>query len=257
MTLLAVACGNAGSDKPVTVTTKPGAPGITQASAADLKKNVTLTGVQGVTDSDINVAVITSKTNLLGGPYGSFADGIKAYFNYMNDGGGIYGRKLNVTSNRDDQMLQNQQQVKSSLAQDKAFATFIATPLFTGAPDIAATNPQMPTFIWNINPEMAGHTNIFGTVGALCFNCIGQGSPFLAQAGRCQEGRHSRLRGHRVVQAVRDRPSATASRSTRRPRSSSSTTSSSSPRPTSVPTSGRSRRRAQGSSSPASTPRSR
>jgi len=181
MTLLAVACGNAGSDKPVTVTTKPGAPGITQASAADLKKNVTLTGVQGVTDSDINVAVITSKTNLLGGPYGSFADGIKAYFNYMNDGGGIYGRKLNVTANRDDQMLQNQQQVKSSLAQDKAFATFIATPLFTGAPDIAATNPQMPTFIWNINPEMAGHPNIFGTVGALCFNCIGQGSPFLAQ----------------------------------------------------------------------------
>jgi hypothetical protein len=72
--------------------------------------------------------------------------------------------------------------VKSSLAQDNAFATFEANALLgSGIVDIAATNPPMPTFIWNINPEMAGHTNIFGTSGALCFNCIGQNSPFLAQ----------------------------------------------------------------------------
>jgi hypothetical protein len=72
--------------------------------------------------------------------------------------------------------------VKASLSQDKAFATFIATPQFTGAPDIATSNPRMPTFLWNINPEMAGKPNVFGTVGALCFNCIGQGAPFLAQS---------------------------------------------------------------------------
>ena len=31
------------------------------------------------------------------------------------------------------------------------------------ARSIIAAQPSMPTFIWNINPEMAGHLNIFGT----------------------------------------------------------------------------------------------
>ena len=60
------------------------------------------------------------------------------------------------------------------------------------SPDIAATNPPMPTFIWNINPEMAGHDNIFGTVGALCFNCIGQGAPVPRPAVPVHEGRDPR-----------------------------------------------------------------
>jgi branched-chain amino acid transport system substrate-binding protein len=179
--LLAVACGNSTSSKPASsATTQPGAPPITEASGAALQKNVPLTGVQGVTSTQIGVAAITSKTNPLSGKYGSFADGVQAYFNYMNSTGGIYGRQLKITSNRDDH-FSNEPAVKASLAEDHAFATFIATPLFGGAPDIAASNPPMPTFIWNINPEFAGHPNIFGTVGALCFNCIGQGAPFLAQ----------------------------------------------------------------------------
>jgi branched-chain amino acid transport system substrate-binding protein len=181
LALLAVACGNASSSKAQPVgSTTPDATSITEASGAALQKNVPITGVQGVTPTEIDVAAVTAKSNPLGGKYGSFADGVHAYLNYMNSTGGIYGRQLKLTSNRDDHFA-NESAVKSSLAQDHAFATFIATPLFTGAPDIAATNPPMPTFIWNINPEMAGHLNIFGTVGALCFNCIGQGSPFLAQ----------------------------------------------------------------------------
>ncbi|MGO9877272.1 MAG: ABC transporter substrate-binding protein [Acidimicrobiia bacterium] len=182
LALLAVACGNSTSSKPAaTPTTKPGTPPITEVSGAELNKNIALTGVQGVSSTQIKVAIITSKTNILGGKYGSYADGIKAYFSYINSLGGIYGRNLIIGANRDDQFFNNEQQVKASLAQDNAFATFIASPLFSGAPDLAATNPPMPTFIWNINPEMEGHPNIFGTVGALCFDCIGQGYAFLAQ----------------------------------------------------------------------------
>src|SRR5579862_270695 len=179
LALLAVACGNSTSSKAAPVTSPPGTP-TTVVSNADLKKDIPLTGVQGVTNTEIDVAAVTAKTNPLGGKYGSYADGVEAYLNYMNSTGGIYGRQLKLTSNRDDH-FSNESAVKASLAQDHAFATFIATPLFTGEPDIAATNPPMPTFIWNINPEMAGHPNIFGTVGALCFNCIGQGAPFLAK----------------------------------------------------------------------------
>jgi ABC-type branched-subunit amino acid transport system substrate-binding protein len=179
--LLAVACGNSGSGKTTATTPSNGNATTTTVSAADLQKNIPLNGVQGVTNQQISVAIVTAKTNFLDGKYGSYADGIKAYFDYQNSLGGIYGRKLVIGANRDDNFLQDEQTVKASLAQDHAFATFIATPLFSGAPDIAATTPPMPTFLWNINPEMAGHDNIFGTVGALCFNCIGQGVPFLAE----------------------------------------------------------------------------
>jgi len=181
--LLTVACGNAGSSKTSEVpTTKPGTPPITEVSGADLKKNVHLSGVQGVTDSEIKVAVITAGSNPLAGDYTTYQDGIQAYFDMINSQGGIYGRKLVISASHNDQFINNQQTVKASLANDHAFATFIASPLFYGATDIAKSNPQMPTFIWNINQEFAGKPNIFGNVGALCFTCVGQGLPFLAQS---------------------------------------------------------------------------
>ena len=181
--LLTVACGNAGSSgKSVVPTTKPGTPQITEVSGAALKKKVHLTGVQGVTDSEIKVAVITAGSNPLAGDYTTFQDGIQAYFNMINSEGGIYGRKLKISASHNDNFINNQQTVKQSLANDHAFATFIASPLFYGANDIAASNPQMPTFIWNINQEFAGKPNIFANVGALCFSCKGQGLPFLAQS---------------------------------------------------------------------------
>jgi ABC-type branched-subunit amino acid transport system substrate-binding protein len=181
--LLAVACGNATSDKATaTDSTIKGAPPLTEVSGADLHKKVPISGVQGVTDDSINVAAITSKTNCLAGCYGPYVDGIKAYFNYMNSTGGIYGRQLKISSDRDDAFLNNEQTVKNTLATDKPFALFEANALLgSGIVDIAQTNPPLPTFIWNINPEMPGHDNIFGTIGAICFNCISQAYPFTAQ----------------------------------------------------------------------------
>jgi ABC-type branched-subunit amino acid transport system substrate-binding protein len=183
------ACGNAGSSnsKGPVVTTVPGGPTITEASGAELQQNLPNSS-QGVTNDAINVAAITSKTNILGGHYHEYVDGIQDYFDYINSQNGIYGRKLKITSDRDDNFLQNEQTVKTSLAQDKAFATFIASPVFSGAPDIAAAT-SMPTFLWNINPEMAGHPNIFGTIGAICNNCLDMGTPaFLKQEGYSKIG---------------------------------------------------------------------
>jgi branched-chain amino acid transport system substrate-binding protein len=180
--LLAAACSNAGSSKPATVpTTKPGTPPITEASSAALHQHIPLTGVPGVTDTEIKVAAITAGTNPLAGDYSTFVQGIQAYFDMINSEGGIYGRKLVISAQHDDQFVNDEQTVKSSLAQDHAFATFIATALFSGAPDIAASNPPMPTFTWNINQEFAGKPNIFGTGGALCFTCISQIPPYVAQ----------------------------------------------------------------------------
>jgi branched-chain amino acid transport system substrate-binding protein len=151
-------------------------------SGAALHKKIALTGVQGVTDTEIQVAVITSGSNQLIADNRVLADGIQAYFNMINAGGGIYGRKLVISAKHDDGIINNQQTVKASLAQDHAFATFIATALFYGAPNLAASNPPMPTFIWNVNQEFAGKPNFFGNLGAICFTCNGQINPYLAQA---------------------------------------------------------------------------
>ncbi len=178
--LVAGACGNSSTAKPAPSTSPPGgSSGVTEVTGPDLTKNVAVSA-QGVTDKEIHVAVITATTNILGGLYGEYTNGIQAYFDYMNSTGGLYGRTFKITANHDDNFFKNEPTVKASLGQDHAFATFIASPVFTGSVDIAASDPPMPTFLWNINPEMAGHDNIFGTIGAICNGCIGQGAPFLA-----------------------------------------------------------------------------
>jgi branched-chain amino acid transport system substrate-binding protein len=178
LALLAVACGNAGSSKS-SDTQAPAVGGPTTTfSAADLQKNLPNTS-KGVSDSEIKVATITSKTNNLVGTFAPLVDGVKAYFAMVNADGGIYGRKLVVGADRDDQFGQNRQTVQQSLAQDDAFATFIATTLFTGA-DLLARSKQ-PVFMWNINPEFAGHPTFFANEGALCIKCALHGGPWLAK----------------------------------------------------------------------------
>lgn len=187
MALVASACGNSKSQTTPQTTPPNTGPVATTAPAADLSKFVAGRG-PGVDDKkkEIRVAVITTTTNPIGGKYGEFADGLQAYFDMVNAKGGIYGRKLVIVKKRDDTIgLQNNQQVQASLADDSAFATFLATLQFTGA-DLLAKAKQ-PTFIWNINPEMAtpksggpSHDNIFGSLGALCFSCGGHFLPWLA-----------------------------------------------------------------------------
>jgi len=178
-TALAVAlaaCGNSSSSKPQATGGTTG----TTASAASLNENDPV-HAPGVTSDTIQVATVTSKTNILGGTYGDLPAGVQSYFDYMNSTGGIYGRKLKIAKNRDDQMGQNQQQVSASLSNDNAFATFMATPTMSAQGVAQLEAKHQPTFIWNINPEMIGHHNVFGSLGALCLSCYGMGAPFLAQ----------------------------------------------------------------------------
>jgi ABC-type branched-subunit amino acid transport system substrate-binding protein len=143
-----------------------------------LTKNVPVTA-PGVSDTEIKVAAITTQSNNPTGSYAPLADGIKAYFEMINSNGGIYGRKLKLAINRDDQLGSNRQTVQASLSQDNAFATFIATVFFTGA-DLLAAKDQ-PVFMWNINKEFNGHPTFFANNAALCFTCPGKIGPWLAK----------------------------------------------------------------------------
>jgi hypothetical protein len=175
--LMAAACANSGSTKPADSTLPPGGPTST-ASAADLKTNVPVTA-PGVSSTEIDVAAIVTKTNNpTGASYGPLVDGVNAYFKMVNDNGGIYGRKLVVKYDHDDGFNQRPA-VQLSLSQDKAFATFVADALFTGA-DLLAKAKQ-PTFLWNINPEFAGHSTFFAQTPAICYTCAGHLLPYLAK----------------------------------------------------------------------------
>ncbi|MGZ4799279.1 MAG: ABC transporter substrate-binding protein [Acidimicrobiia bacterium] len=172
LTLVAMACSNA-SDKTSnsTSTTKGGG-----GSSATVDQ-------PGVTKDTIRVGGVVSKTNLLNGPYASAFDGVKAYFDMVNSGGGIYGRKLELVSERDDQMGQNQQQVEGLLAQDNVFAVDPIATIFSFSGSQALVDAKVPTFGWNINTEYTGHPNLFGSnAGALCLGCVGAQQPFVAKA---------------------------------------------------------------------------
>jgi ABC-type branched-subunit amino acid transport system substrate-binding protein len=142
----------------------------------------------GVTDTEIRVGGMVSKTNPLGGDYASAFDGVKAYFNMVNSAKekGIYRRKLRLTSERDDQVGMGRQEVQALLSEDNVFAVLpVAVLLFSGADLLAQAG--VPTFGWNMNAEWgseqgAGPPNLFGEKGSfLCFTCPGQPVPWLAR----------------------------------------------------------------------------
>jgi branched-chain amino acid transport system substrate-binding protein len=171
LSLVALACSNAGDDESSDTTSTSGGGG---ANAA--------VDQPGVTDDTIRVGGVVSKTNVINGPYGSAFDGVKAYFDMVNSKGGIYGRELELVAERDDQMGANQQQVEALLAQDNVFAALpMATIVsFTGAQ--ALVDQNVPTFGWNINTEFTGNPNMFGSnYGALCLGCVGSPQPFVAK----------------------------------------------------------------------------
>lgn len=87
----------------------------------------------GVTDTEIRVGGVVSKTNPLGGDYASAFDGVKAYFKMVNSSKdkGIYGRKLRLTSERDDQVGMNRQEVQALLSEDNVFAVLPVRPAWT------------------------------------------------------------------------------------------------------------------------------
>ncbi len=181
LVVVTAACGNATDGNGEAKGSSSGAGGPTgTASAADLQKKVPSTEV-GVTDDAIRIGGVASKTNALGAPYDQAALGAQAFFDMVNSQGGIYGRKLELVANRDDQMVNNQAEIQGLISQDKVFAIApVMSLLFTGA-DTAATE-GIPTFGWNINQQWTGPPNLFGEKGsALCIDCAHPVQPWLSQ----------------------------------------------------------------------------
>jgi ABC-type branched-subunit amino acid transport system substrate-binding protein len=147
----------------------------------DRNEFVELTGVPGVTATEIQFASIATKQN---NPLGidikdAFNNGIKAYFDWRNEEGGAYGRQLVLASEADDELTLNQAKALEVIGANNRFGVFVSTLVFSGAKDL--NDAGIPTFVWNISPtEFADRPSIFGHIGAGCTGCTSRVGPYLA-----------------------------------------------------------------------------
>ncbi len=151
---------------------------------------VALDGVPGVTDDEIRVAVIgTEKNNVLGNCIlPCFHTGIQAYFDYVNDAGGVYGRRLVIGELLDDELGFNQQRSLEVIDGNNSLAAFQATLLPLGWGPL--NDAGIPTFTWNIHgAEAVNRYAIYGNIAIGCAGCTQRGLPWLAaQAGASRVG---------------------------------------------------------------------
>ncbi|MCZ7525400.1 MAG: ABC transporter substrate-binding protein [Acidimicrobiia bacterium] len=138
----------------------------------------------GVTDSAIRVGGVVGTTNPLGLPYDNSCNGVRAYFDYVNETeGGVFGRDLELVECLDDQTTKskNQQQARKLVEETGVFAVLPVTTSTFGAAKYLAEE-GVPTFGWNIQEEWSGPPNLFGERGSfICAGCTDPDVPYAAQ----------------------------------------------------------------------------
>lgn len=174
--IVAAACGNTQQNNPES----------NASDSDDTSDQVVAVDVPGVTDDEIRVGGVASVTNPLGAKFGDAFDGADAYFQMINEEGGVHGRELHLVAQRDDQVASNDAQVQGLLEQDDVFAVLpVVSILFTGAD--ALVEAGVPTFGRVIDPAWEGSAeepkrNLFGTNGSfLCFDCPRPQYPYVAE----------------------------------------------------------------------------
>jgi ABC-type branched-subunit amino acid transport system substrate-binding protein len=104
----------------------------------------------GVTDSEILVGTHMPLTGPAAAGYSKIAPATKAYFDYVNANGGVYGRKISYKIMDDTyNPATTQQVVRQLVLQDKVFAILngLGTPTHTGVLDFLKTNRVPDLFV--------------------------------------------------------------------------------------------------------------
>jgi hypothetical protein len=181
--LLVAACGNSGDDDSAsddtTADTTGGGGGDTGGSG-DPADAQPAPDTPGVTDDEIHFSAFGTQAN---NPLGTcvldcYTDGINAYFAFRNSEGGVGGRDLVLTTVLDDELSNNQQRALEIISDNDTFATFGATQIPAGWPDIAEAG--IPFYTWSIWPaEATGVESTFGYSGVICTTCTSRNGPWV------------------------------------------------------------------------------
>jgi ABC-type branched-subunit amino acid transport system substrate-binding protein len=97
--------------------------GVVAAGAMLLSTVPAVAADPGVSAKEIKLGITSPKTGSVALSYGKLPGSMKAYFDYINANGGVYGRKINLVS-RDDKYLPQQAatQTRNLVLSDKVFA---------------------------------------------------------------------------------------------------------------------------------------
>jgi ABC-type branched-subunit amino acid transport system substrate-binding protein len=148
--VLLAACGNAGDDDDA-------------GGDASGSGGATTTGVS---ETEIRVGGLVSLTGPLAQQFKGSADGAQAYFDLVNERGGVHGRMITMVEIRNDNTdpARNQEEARALVEQDEIFAVVpLATPVFASADFLAEAH--MPVFGWRIQDEWNDHDTFYGHVG--------------------------------------------------------------------------------------------
>jgi ABC-type branched-subunit amino acid transport system substrate-binding protein len=190
MALVVAACSNSGDTTTAPTTTSAStttAGDSATTSSVDTSQNVPV-NAPGVTDTEIRYAALGTNSN---NPLGTcvldcFADGIQAYFDFVNSQGGIYGRKLVLSEKVDDALGNNQAKALEIVAANDTFGTFSAAQIASGWGDLAKAG--IPTYVWMINPaEASGHPEIWGNREVVCITCTQRWVAYTASLAHAQK----------------------------------------------------------------------
>jgi Periplasmic binding protein len=172
----------AGGSGGTTVAAATSAPAAATTAATTAPVAVPLTGIPGISDTEIRYAALGTNSN---NPLGTcvldcFADGIRAYFEFRNSQGGIYGRKLVLSKIVDDELGSNQAKALEIISANDTFGTFNAAQISSGLGNLASAG--VPVYTWAINPEdVTGHPEIFGNREVNCITCLKRNVAYVAK----------------------------------------------------------------------------
>jgi ABC-type branched-subunit amino acid transport system substrate-binding protein len=177
LTSVAVSCGSDDDGSSAATTTTSG----------KATEHVALSGVPGVTDTEIRFSAFGTDSN---NPLGTctlkcYTEGIQAYFDFRNDDGGIYGRKLVLADNLDDELGKNQQRALEITSKNDTFAAFSATLIASGWATVAKAG--MPLFALNIFPTEGADPGIFGHAPVGCIACTSRATAYVIKLAKAKK----------------------------------------------------------------------
>jgi Periplasmic binding protein len=187
-------CGNSGDEASPSGSNVSSNSDVTQAGGPNESP--------GVTDSEIKFASFgTNSANPLGTcVLDCFDAGVKAYFAWRNDEGGVHGRKLVLSEELDDQLMQNQQRALEIVSANDVFAAFSAAQVANGWKELATAG--IPLYTWAINfNEMNGNPGIYGNAAVTCAGCT---SPFIPWVAKQANAKKVASLGYGISQNSKD-----------------------------------------------------
>jgi hypothetical protein len=129
-----------------------------------------ITGVPGVTDTEIRFAGVGTVKSPTGGCYyDCFIAGVKAYFAYRNSLGGVFGRNLVVSKDYDDELGKLQEKALQIISADDTIAVMASPTIYSGFAPL--NQAGYPVYTYLGDPPQAKAKNVFGSPMPSCVEC--------------------------------------------------------------------------------------